>query len=112
MLDIIAWRKDEKFEKEDFNKFIRDVALQAKKIQTELRVTPITTNIKNNKAHHQRGIHTMPEKEYNFALQAYQHHSTTQGSQSRIDIVQKEKKPHSQHHFVLMQPVKRQKKDY
>lgn len=34
------WRKDEKFEKESFNRFVREVARQAKKIQTELKIIP------------------------------------------------------------------------
>lgn len=39
MQDRIMWRKKKKFEKESFNRFVRKVARQAKKKQTELRIT-------------------------------------------------------------------------
>lgn len=39
MLDIMNWKKNENFHKEDFNRFVREVAVQAEKIQTEHRGT-------------------------------------------------------------------------
>lgn len=35
MLDIITWRKNKGFRKENFNRFVREVAAQADKLQTE-----------------------------------------------------------------------------
>lgn len=39
MLDIMTWRKNENFHKENFDRFVREAAAQAEKIQTEHRGT-------------------------------------------------------------------------
>lgn len=41
MVDIITLRKNDRFHKENFNRFVREVAVQTKKIQTELKTIPL-----------------------------------------------------------------------
>lgn len=35
MPDVIRWRKDEKFGNKNFDRFVREVAVQARKMQSE-----------------------------------------------------------------------------
>lgn len=37
MLEVIMWRKERKFDEEEFDRFVREVVIQAKKIQSEQR---------------------------------------------------------------------------
>lgn len=44
MRDVIEWRRDENFRKETFDHFIKEVACQAKKVQTEQRMLLVYDN--------------------------------------------------------------------
>lgn len=58
MKDVIDWRKKENFHKENFYCIVREVASQAKKIQTEQRTVPLfaQSNIRNDN-YKERTIH-------------------------------------------------------
>lgn len=51
-MDVIEWRKNEIFQKENFDRFIKEVARQAKKMQTEQSMLSVYDSRSRKETHY------------------------------------------------------------
>lgn len=64
MLDIISWRKNENFHKDNFDRFVREVAIQAEKIQAENRGTQETQQRDKDPRHGDRNLRVVRKNKH------------------------------------------------
>lgn len=76
MENVISWRKDENFHKEDFDRFMREAATQAEKIQVQQRYTL---------GHHHNRVFERPRNKNHSAVIKNKSHPHIQQSSTRTD---------------------------
>lgn len=77
MVDIKYWRKDERLEKENFNRFIREVGRQAEKIQMEQRLAPISKRERDTGIQQKGGNKTFRRNKIRHGVPKHRHYQNT-----------------------------------